>query len=357
MRRTTRAVIAATSVLAVIAIAVPAGARVPKTWVVRPNESVQAAVNAAKPGDAIVLLPGTYRQSVTIKKDDITLRGAGGFGGGTVLRPPTNLGGPCKKLSGGSGVCVLGSFDGGGQLTGRISDVVVSGIQFLGWPSSGVFAYGTQDLLLDGNTAYNIGEYGLASFDGLGAVIRNNRTGHAGEAGIYLGDSAGADAKISHNDSWDSTFGIFVRHASGVTVQQNHVFDNCEGIMVLDDGRGGVSDITVKFNAATSNTKTCPASDEAPPLAGGGILLLGASDSNVTQNIVRNNEGTEINSGGILLLSAEDLTGGQAPSDTVVTDNLVFGNGPYDVFTDGSGSGNRLTGNLCETSAPADFCV
>lgn len=357
MRRMLRTTVVAAMVLGAIALAVPAGARAPKTWVVRPNESVQAAVNAARPGDTIILLPGTYRQSITIKEDDITLRGAGGFGGGTVLRPPTNLRGQCKKVSGGSGVCVLGAFDAQGQVTDRVSDVVVSGIQFLGWPSMGVFAYGTQDLLIDGNTAYNTGEYGLASFDGLGAVIRNNRTGHTGEAGIYLGDSADAGAKISHNDSWDSAFGIFVRHSSGVTVQQNHVFDNCEGIMVLDDGQGGVADITVKFNTATTNTKACPASDEAPALSGGGILLLGASDSSVTQNIVRNNEGTEVNSGGILLLSAEELTGGSAPSNTVITDNLVFGNGPYDVFTDGSGTGNRLTGNFCETSAPADYCV
>jgi parallel beta-helix repeat protein len=221
----------------------------------------------------------------------------------------------------------------------------------------GVFAYGTRDLLLEGNTAYNNGEYGLASFDGLGAVIRNNRTGGDGEAGIYLGDSADADAKISHNDSWDNAFGIFVRHSSGVTVQQNHVFNNCEGIMVLDDGSGGVADIEIKFNSATLNTKACPASDEAPPLSGGGILLVGANDSSVTQNVVRNNEGAELNSGGIGLLSAEELTGGGAPSGTVITDNLVFGNGPFDVFTDASGTGNLLTGNFCETSSPGDFCV
>jgi nitrous oxidase accessory protein NosD len=254
-------------------------------------------------------------------------------------------------------VCVLGAGDAQGNVTDRVAGVTVSGIQFLGWPGMGVFAYGTKDLLLEGNAAYDTGEYGLASFDGLGAVIRNNRTGGAGEAGIYLGDSAAADAKIAHNDSWDSTFGIFVRHSSGVAVQQNHVFDNCQGIMILDDGSGGVSDIEVKFNSSTLNTKTCPASDDAPAISGGGILLLGASDSSVTQNIVRHNEGTEVNSGGILLLSAEDLTGGEAPSGTVISDNLVFGNEPYDVFTDGSGTGNQLTDNFCKTSAPSDFCA
>ena len=346
-------------VAAVALVAIPAGAgRAPRTWVVRPNESIQAAVNAARSGDTIVLLPGTYRQSITIKKDDITLRGAGGFGGGTVFRPPTNLGGRCLKASGGSGVCVLGTFDDDGRVTNRVTGVTVSGIQFVSWPSMGVFAFGTRDLLLEGNAAYGSGEYGLASFDGLGAVIRDNRTGNDGEAGIYLGNSADAGAKILHNDSYASELGIFIRRSSGVSLQHNHLTQNCQGILILDDGQGDVSDITIKFNSATLNNKVCPAQGtDQPALSGGGILLLGASDSSVTQNIVRNNEGTEINSGGIVLLSAQPLTGGQAPSNNDITDNLVFGNEDFDVFTDGTGTGNDLTNNYCQTSSPGDYCA
>ena len=60
----------------------------PRTIVIGPHQSIQAAVNAARPGDTVLLLPGVYHQSVQIRKDDITLRGSGAFRGGTVLVPP-----------------------------------------------------------------------------------------------------------------------------------------------------------------------------------------------------------------------------------------------------------------------------
>lgn len=52
------------------------------TIVVRPGQSIQAAVNRANPGDTILIKPGVYHQSVQIRTDDITLRGSGAFPGG-----------------------------------------------------------------------------------------------------------------------------------------------------------------------------------------------------------------------------------------------------------------------------------
>ena len=42
---------------------------------VKDGESIQDAVNKAEPGDVILIHPGTYKASVYIDKDDITLRG------------------------------------------------------------------------------------------------------------------------------------------------------------------------------------------------------------------------------------------------------------------------------------------
>ena len=47
------------------------------THVVHPGQSIQAAVNAAEPGDTIVVKAGIYYQSVRIATDGITLRAHG----------------------------------------------------------------------------------------------------------------------------------------------------------------------------------------------------------------------------------------------------------------------------------------
>ena len=277
--------------------------------------------------------------------------------GGTVFEPTATLPkGLCKKLSGGSGVCVLGALNDQFQVTDRVADVTVSGIMFAGWPSMGVFAYGTQDLRLINNAVFGAGEYGLARFDSLGGVVKDNTVVGGGEAGIYVGGSADANAKVTHNEVSGSAIGIFIRHSSGITVQLNHTFDNCQGIFVQDDGQGGVSDIELKYNYVTFNNAACPGSDEGPPLAGGGILLLGAADSVVAWNTVRGNTGTEINSGGIVLMSATALTGGLDPVNDVIEDNTAFGNSPADISYDGTGTGNDLTGNYCGVSSPAGSC-
>src|SRR5262249_44342201 len=45
---------------------------------VTPDQSIQAAVDRANPGDTIVIHAGTYRESVKIKRDGITITAAPG---------------------------------------------------------------------------------------------------------------------------------------------------------------------------------------------------------------------------------------------------------------------------------------
>jgi cytochrome c peroxidase len=49
--------------------------RPPQTFVVQPRESIQAAIDRARPGDTVAVEPGVYRQAVTVDVPGITLRG------------------------------------------------------------------------------------------------------------------------------------------------------------------------------------------------------------------------------------------------------------------------------------------
>ena len=75
--------VAAGLAIAALTIASPVFATA-DTHVVHPGESIQAAVDAASPGDTILVTPGTYRESVRIVTDGLTLRAHGPV----TLKPP-----------------------------------------------------------------------------------------------------------------------------------------------------------------------------------------------------------------------------------------------------------------------------
>ena len=72
--------------------------------VVGPGESIQRAVNAADPGDTIVVR-GVHREDVVIRKNGIKLRGDD-----AVIEAPTRAkaDSPCSKAFGPEAICVLG---------------------------------------------------------------------------------------------------------------------------------------------------------------------------------------------------------------------------------------------------------
>jgi pectin methylesterase-like acyl-CoA thioesterase len=90
MRKLTMAACAAGRAIA-LGTGMASAAQASSVIVVGPGHSIQAAINAARPGDTVFVRPGVYHQSVQIRKNGITLRGSGAFHGGTVLVPPKHI--------------------------------------------------------------------------------------------------------------------------------------------------------------------------------------------------------------------------------------------------------------------------
>src|SRR5215467_2557662 len=152
------AAVAATATLVFTAMPASATSGAPPgtVRVVKPGHSIQAAVNAAHPGDTIKLLAGNYAGGILVRKNDITIRGAGRA---TILRDTgTNH---CTAVAGPSGICVLN-------------------------PNGGVVGFQTNRLTVTGVTAVNNDEYGITEFESThGAFIGNLVIGTTGEAALY----------------------------------------------------------------------------------------------------------------------------------------------------------------------------
>jgi parallel beta-helix repeat protein len=323
---------------------------------VHPGESIQAAIDKAEPGDTILVHPGTYKESVQIRKDDLTLRGFGHDR--TVLAPPdgppNNL---CTQFFGPSGICILAKeLSTTGDVVTPVVDDRVTGFTIQDFPVFGVVTFGSDDAQIDHNRALRNGAYGITSFNSTGSEFRFNLATGAGEAGFYYGDTPKAGGTIENNESYGNQFGIFIRNASSGTISNNNVHDNCAGLVFLAGAPGPVADWTARKNHFVHNDKACPAGQESPPVSGVGVYLGGTTHVTLTKNEALSNQpsGPTFVSGGIVV--GTPGPGAPAPTDNLISRNSAFDNLEFDINYDGSGSGNQFVHNHCGTSSPPGLC-
>lgn len=328
--------------------------------VVRAGESIQAAVDAAEPGDKIVVKRGRYAENVAITTDGITLKGRG-----AKLVPPESpaanacsAGEPARD-----GICATGDVDfpddGPPIVNDPISDVTIKGFKVKGFPGTGIVFLGAEDPVVKHNRAKDNGEYGIARFVSTGGKIVGNAASGSEEAGIYVGDSPDADVLIARNHAFDNQlFGFFLRDAANGRLVGNRSYDNCVGAIVLNTGANIAGDWKFFANRVFDNDKFCAADAEegTPAFSGIGIAIVNASDNKLFGNVIKDNNpsGDVPFSGGVVVVDS-GTPGANPPSGNVIKGNVILGNEP-DIFWDGSGEGNVIANNLCETSVPEGLC-
>jgi hypothetical protein len=353
--------------LAMSTTAVVAGGGGGTVHIVKCGQSIQAAIDAASPGDTVAARPCVYRENLTITKDWITLRTANGPGT-VVLRPgATPTSSPCvRDPKHVPGICILGQVNPNGTFGTPVTGTQIDGFVVERFTDFGIFLFNAATSTVSHSEARMNMSYGISGFVLSGIRFTNNVSHDNGEPGFYIGDSPQANAVVAGNRSFRNGvggaegFGFLFRDSSFGMVRDNSASDNCAGYVFVDSPAdpAPLTDWSGVNNLALHNNGACPgAKNGPPPTSGIGFVLFGAQRTSLIANVSQGNvpSGASIGSGGILVVSSKAI-GGADPSHDLVARNIATGNQAYDIFWDQSGAGNRFPDNVCNTSSPTWIC-
>ena len=263
-------------------------------FVVKPGDSIQEAIDRAAPGSVIRVQPGEYYESITIDTDKITLIG----GDGTPASRP--------------------ALDGHGVhsdaviVSGR--DFTMSNFEVRHYAGNGVVAQETTNFTIRDSKLEDTGLYGVYPVRSSFVKVLKVEVIGARDAGIYVGQSKGVvveDCVVHGNVT-----GIEIENSVDARVERNHVYDNAGGILVFalpGNPSKEAKRTRVALNRIIGNNHenfADPAAIVAKVPSGGGVFILAADDTEVTENEIRDNH-----SFGVAVLGLESLFPGAGPFD------------------------------------------
>ena len=322
--------------------------------IVQNGGSIQAAVDAANPGDLILIKPGTYSEAVTIDKPNLKLIGLGLV----IIKNP-------------------GDEENGITVTDDGDGVDIENLTVRDFEENGVLLENVDGFRIFRIITIDDGEYGIFPVSSVnGEIIQSEASGH-NDSGIYVGLSE--HVTVSGCRAFANVSGFEIENSTHILLTDNEAYDNTAGILAFllpFLPKKTASDIVISKNIVHDNNRPNFADpDDLVSFVpdGLGILIIGTDDTIVTKNQATNNDFAGIGVGSTLLLG--NLAGIDPgailadiepfPDSVEVRKNRALGNGanppspfPFpgaDLLWDGSGSENCWGDNIFATSFPAQL--
>jgi parallel beta-helix repeat protein len=295
---------------------IPPGQIKRDTIVVKPGQSIQAALDRAEEGTRIYVLAGTYRElsdpvnGLRITKSGIRLIGqsnsqkrvilenAGNQSNGIVVVPPivedcmschTTMGPPFSLLP--------GVEPGLPDPEPLLYDIEISGITIKNFSNNGLFTERVDGFKIIDVESIDNPNYGIfPTLSKNGLITQSKAIGSDLDSGIWVETSE--NVEVTHNLVTGNVNGFEVSNSDDIRLAHNVAHDNTVGMAILllpdiFDDRPGAKRITIEDNEIYDNNKPNTARPgailrEVP--SGTGILHLGVDDSLIARNHIENNK-------------------------------------------------------------------
>jgi hypothetical protein len=253
------------------------------THKVYPGESIQAAVDAALPGDKVILMPGTYQET------------HGGFQAVRIDKSLTLIGKKNPVLQAGpgndDGILAEGTID------TPINGLRIKGITVQGFPGNGIHLRYVNNFKIDKNTSIDNLENGIFPTLSANGMVKKNLSYGSEDSALWV--EASENVRVLKNVLHSSPTGLEVTVSNNVEVKGNEVYGNTVGIGLYHPNGASLPPLSEMANWEIAKNyvhdnnapNTAPPSSQSGALPpGGGILVLGTDDATITKNTVENNE-------------------------------------------------------------------
>ena len=295
--------------------------RVPEDY-----STIQAAVNAAVPGDLVSIGPstnpdGAYHEAVTVKNPNITIRGR-----------DRNT------------VILDGLFKLDNAFEVHANNVVIENMTARHYTDNGFYWENVTGYRGSYLTAYANGDYGIYSYSAINGQFDHSLASGQPDSGFYIGACHPCNALITNVISEDNALGFSGTNAGGNLVISNSVWkDNMSGIdpNTLDSEPNPPQDGDTIINNLVENNSNFDAPGKVLEYSaiGNGILLAGGKN-----NIVEGNRVSGHKYYGILVISNIDKNFWQ-PSGNTVKNNVITNSGVADLALASLSAGNNCFSN------------